>query len=137
MMDMPYLYALIKRTFKEKISKLKQKFEKFKYDKNNPNHGLKIFESLMVSRFVIVSQSFEDYMIGKKVFKRRVIAWSFNLLLWIIMFRSLISALLKNKYYEEITGGIHYLYFRPDLLGFMVSLLFAIITPIGLVIFIL
>jgi hypothetical protein len=73
----------------------------------------------------------DDYMTGRKTLKRRIIAWSLNFVLWIVMFHSLFSAILMNKTYEEITGGIHYMYFRPDLLGFMVSLLYVMIASIG------
>jgi hypothetical protein len=116
---------------KAKVSELNNKIKDFLYDENDPHHGLKLLESFVVSRFIITSKSLDDYMIGRKTLKRRIIAWSLNFVLWIVMFRSLFSAILKNKTYEEITGGIHYMYFRPDLLGFMVSLSYTITASIG------
>jgi hypothetical protein len=114
-----------------KVSQLKSKIKDFLYDQNDPNHGLKLFVSFAVSRFVFASESLDDYMIGRKTLKGRIIAWSLNFVLWIVMFHSLFAAILKNKTYEEITGGIHYMYFRPDLLGFMVSLTYAMYASVG------
>jgi len=116
---------------KAKVSELKNKIKDFLYDENDPHYGLKLLESFAVSRFLVALKSLDEYMTGRKTLKRRIIAWSFNFVLWIVMFRSLFSAILKNKTYEEITGGIHYMYFRPDLLGFMVSLLYTITASIG------
>jgi hypothetical protein len=116
---------------KAKVLELKNKIKDFLYDENDPNHGLKLLESFATSRYIFVSKSSEDYMTGRKTLKRRIIAWSLNFVLWIVMFKNLFSAILMNKTYEEITGGIHYMYFRPDLLGFMVSLLYTIIASIG------
>jgi hypothetical protein len=130
-MEISYRYQTIKIKIREKISSLKNKIEKFKYDENNPHYGLELFESILTSRFIIASNSLADYVLGRKIFKRKVIAWSFNLLLWILVFRSLIYAIWQNKYYEQITGGTHYLYFRSDLLAFIISFLFATLAVVG------
>jgi len=95
-----------------RIDKLKSKVN-FKFRKKISHEGLKIAESFVVSRHVIVSKSFD--ITEKTSQKRIIISLILNLSTWFVALKSLIMYFLNNRSLSGLFGAYALLFNRSDI----------------------
>jgi len=117
------------------MSKIQETLNKglqyFKYNKNDPFEGIKMMEQIVFSHYLFVSESIDDYLIGKRSIKRKWIVLILQLCIWIYLLKSLFISYYNNRAFSIMTGDFFYLYPRPDILNVTVFSIFTALAITG------
>jgi hypothetical protein len=115
----------MKRKILRLVKRLKDQLKDLKYKEHDPYEGLRILDSFNKTRYTTFTNSVEDYLAGKTIFKRKVMILIMNLAIWIFVIRcSFMVFLGKNPTMIWLTGDFSYLYPRSDILNLAVALLY-------------
>jgi len=102
--------------------------EYFKYNKNDPYEGIQIMEKIVVSNYLFVSESVDDYLSEKRLTKRRIIILLFHLCVWTFALKSLLVSYYNKRSFLIMTGDFTYLYPMSDALNITLFLILIGIT---------
>ncbi len=101
------------------------KLDFFKFKEDNPYEGINLLESFASESHITFCQSMEDYMTVKRLSKRVAIVLLLNLLVWILVIKSIIMGLTKDKLFASYTGHFTYLYPRTDIMNFIIVIIYS------------
>jgi len=110
---------------------INKSLEYFKYNKNDPYEGMKIMIKISHSNYLFVTESMDDYLIGNRLTKRKLIVLILQLCIWAFTLKSLFISYYRNKTFLIMTGDFTYLCPRPDIVNVLPFLLFGSIALIG------
>jgi len=110
---------------------LKKCVEYFKYNENDPYEGIKSLEQEGFSNYLLVTESIEDYISGKRSVKRRFVILILQFSIWTFALKSLFISYYNNRIFSKMTGDFTYLYPRPDIINIVLFLFFAGSAIIG------
>lgn len=113
------------------IQKLKINFEKYKFKEEDPLEGLKMLENFISLRYMTFCETINDYMIGRRLLKRHIIACIMNLSIWIYAIRCLLMAIINTKSFAFYIGDYSYLMPRADILNLIIFIFFTTLASIG------
>jgi len=111
--------------------KINKGLEYFTSNKNDPYEGMKIWEKLAFSHYMLVSESVDDYLSRKRLIKRKLIVLILQLCTWIFLLKCLFISYYNNKTLSMMTGDFTYLHTRPDILNLTAFSIFLIVAIAG------
>jgi len=91
--------------------------KQLKFKKNDPYEGLKLIESFAFSRYILTSESINNYFSRIRFKKRKIIVLLQQLCMWIYIFKSIFIYSHNTKTFIRITADFTDLYPRPDILN--------------------
>jgi hypothetical protein len=106
----------------DKITKIKELIKNFKYRPEDPHRGLKYFERFATSRHIFFAKTLN--WMEEKSLSRKIIAWIFNLSVWIFALKSLIMYFRNDEFTSFLFGDFTYLIDKRDILELMLSILY-------------